>query len=411
MSSHEHLERGPWRGEKWWVTHFNYVDEVVSQFSFPSRIFVHDVTLRDGEQTPGVVLRTEEKVEIARALDEAGVDRIEAGMPVVSEEDLEAIRRITRLGLSAKVFGFGRIRTEDIDACLKADVDGVITEGPVGYPKLKYQFGWSPEQLFESAVKAIDYAKDHGLVTIFFTVDGTRADLGFLTELLQRLERETKVDGFTIADTYGSLTPEGARFLFRHLKSKLTRPLEFHGHNDFGLATATSIAALSAGAEVVHVSVNGIGERAGNASLEEVVLSLHLLYGQRTGIRLEKLHELSRLVERLTGFKVAPNKAVVGERVFTRESGIGVAGWLKYPLGSEAFSPELVGNRPAVLIGKKSGKHALEYKLRELGISRQLTEEQLEAVLREVKRRSLEKKGPLTDEEFVEIVNSVVVTV
>ncbi len=352
----------------------------------------------------------EEKVEIARALDEAGVDRIEAGMPVVSEEDFQAIREISRLGLSAKVFGFGRIRTEDIDACLKADVDGVITEGPVGYPKLRYQFGWTPEQLVESAVRAIDYAKDHGLQTIFFTVDGTRADLGFLTELLQRLERETKVDGFTIADTYGSLTPEAARFLFRHLRSRLSRPLEFHGHNDFGLATATSIAALSAGAEVVHVSVNGIGERAGNASLEEVVLSLHLLYGQRTNVKLERLYGLSKLVERLTGFRLAPNKAVVGDRVFTRESGIGVAGWLKYPLGSEAFSPELVGNRPAVIIGKKSGRHALEYKLRELGVGNRLSEEKLEAILREVKRRSLEKKGPLTDEELLEIVNSVAVT-
>ncbi|MDJ0274593.1 MAG: hypothetical protein QXP81_01865 [Nitrososphaerota archaeon] len=410
MSSYEYLERGPWRGDRWWVTHLNYADEVVSQFSFPNKIVIHDVTLRDGEQTPGVVLKMEEKVEIARALDEAGVDRIEAGMPVVSEEDFQAIREISRLGLSAKVFGFGRIRTEDIDACLKADVDGVITEGPVGYPKLRYQFGWTPEQLVESAVRAIDYAKDHGLQTIFFTVDGTRADLGFLTELLQRLERETKVDGFTIADTYGSLTPEAARFLFRHLRSRLSRPLEFHGHNDFGLATATSIAALSAGAEVVHVSVNGIGERAGNASLEEVVLSLHLLYGQRTNVKLERLYGLSKLVERLTGFRLAPNKAVVGDRVFTRESGIGVAGWLKYPLGSEAFSPELVGNRPAVIIGKKSGRHALEYKLRELGVGNRLSEEKLEAILREVKRRSLEKKGPLTDEELLEIVNSVAVT-
>ncbi len=404
------MERGPWRGDRWWVTHLNFADEVVSQFSFPNKIVIHDVTLRDGEQTPGVVLKMEEKVEIARALDEAGVDRIEAGMPVVSEEDFQAIREISRLGLSAKVFGFGRIRTEDIDACLKADVDGVITEGPVGYPKLRYQFGWTPEQLVESAVRAIDYAKDHGLQTIFFTVDGTRADLGFLTELLQRLERETKVDGFTIADTYGSLTPEAARFLFRHLRSRLSRPLEFHGHNDFGLATATSIAALSAGAEVVHVSVNGIGERAGNASLEEVVLSLHLLYGQRTNVKLERLYGLSKLVERLTGFRLAPNKAVVGDRVFTRESGIGVAGWLKYPLGSEAFSPELVGNRPAVIIGKKSGRHALEYKLRELGVGNRLSEEKLEAILREVKRRSLEKKGPLTDEELLEIVNSVAVT-
>ena len=407
MSEYEYLENGPWRGDRWWVTQLNYADDVVKQFRFPGKVQFHDVTLRDGEQTPGVVLRMEEKIEIARALDEAGVDRIEAGMPVVSEEDFQAIKKIANLGLNAKIFGFGRVRIEDIDACLKADVSGVITEGPVGYPKLKYQFGWSAEQVVENAIKAIDYAKSHGLYTVFFTVDGTRADLGFLIELLSRLEKETKVDGFAVADTYGSLTPEAARFLFTKLKEKLSKPLEFHGHNDFGLATATSIAALSAGAEVVHVSVNGIGERAGNAALEEIAVSLHLLYGQKTNIKLEKLYQLSKTVEKLTGFRLAYNKPIVGDRVFTRESGIGVAGWIKYPLGSQPYDPELVGNKPYVLVGKKSGRHSIEYKIKELGIKKEISDEQLDRILQEVKRRSIEKKAPLDDKEFVEIVNTV----
>jgi len=407
MSGQEYLEKGPWRGDKWWVTQLNYADEVMKQLRFPSKVQFHDVTLRDGEQTPGVVLRMEEKLEIAKALDEAGVDRIEAGMPVVSEEDFQAIKKIANLGLNARIFGFSRIRKEDIDACIKADVSGVVTEGPVGYPKLKYQFSWSAEQVLENAIKAIDYAKSHGLYTIFFTVDGTRADLVFLLDLLSRLERETKVDGFAVADTFGSLTPEAARFLFSKLRERLSKPLEFHGHNDFGLATATSIAALSAGAEVVHVSVNGIGERAGNAALEEVATSLHLLYGQRTGIRLERLFQLSKTVERLTGFKPAYNKPIVGDRVFTRESGIGVAGWIKYPLGSQPYDPELVGNKPHVIVGKKSGRHSIEYKMKELGITKKISDEQLEKILQEVKRRSIEKKAPLDDKEFIEIVDAV----
>jgi len=399
-----YLESGVWRSEKYWVSHFNFDEEVVRENRFPAKVIFHDVTLRDGEQTPGVVLRKEEKIKIAQALDEAGVDRIEAGMPVVSEEDLTAISDIVSLGLRAEIYAFCRMKYEDIDAALKTQVDNVIIEGPVGVPKIRYQHGWKAEQVVEAALSSVQYALDHGLRVSFFGVDLTRGDYRFILHLFKKLE-EVGVDGFVVADTYGSLTPEAARHLFRKLHSTLTKPLEFHGHNDFGLATATSIAALASGASVVHVSVNGLGERAGNASLEELALSLKLLYGVEHSVKLDKLFNLSRLVEELTMVKVAYNKAVTGERVFARESGVGVAGWMKYPLAAEPFLPEIVGNKDKIFIGKKSGRHSIEWKLKQLNL--EATEEEIIEILRLVKDISEAKKAPLSDEEFLSIVKEV----
>ena len=185
----------------------------------------------------------------------------------------------------------------------------------------------------------------------------------------------------------------------------MKQPLEVHTHNDFGLGVAVAIAGLQNGASVVHTSVNGIGERAGNASFEEVALTLRYLYGQRLRLKFDKMKELSELVQKLTGFKVAPNKPVVGERVFTREAGISIAGWMKYNLGSEAYLPEVVGNRHGVFLGKKSGTHSIEWKLKELGLG--ASPEQVESILSEVKRRSEEKKSNVDDQEFKEIVQSV----
>ncbi|MEM4294572.1 MAG: hypothetical protein QXV86_02260 [Candidatus Caldarchaeum sp.] len=389
----------PWRSEKHWVSPFNFSENVLSGMSFPEKIEIHDVTLRDGEQAPGIVLRSDEKLEIARALDMLGVHRIEAGMPVVSQEDFRAVKRIAAEGLKARVFGFSRLVKQDIDAAVQADVSGIVTEGPVGVPKLM-QFGWKAEDVVEKALEHVDYAKDHGLYTVFFGVDGTRADLSFLKHLYSRVVKEAKADAVAVVDTMGCASPEGFRSLVREIVKTVNVPVEVHCHNDFGLGPAVSIAGLSAGASVVHVSVNGIGERAGNASLEEVALSLELLYGRKLGLKYEMLVEVSRLVERLTGFKLAANKPVVGERVFTRESGISVAGWIKYHLGSESFLPELVGNKHDVLVGKKSGRHSLEWKLKTLGV--EAKPEEIDAIVEKVKQKSIEKKGPLTDEELLE---------
>ncbi len=394
----------PWRSDKHWVSLYNFSSQVLKQLNFPEKIEIHDVTLRDGEQTPGVVLKADEKLEIAKALDELGVHRIEAGMPVVSKEDFDAVKLIANEGLGARVFGFARLVKEDIDAAVQAGVSGIVTEGPVGIPKLK-QFGWRPEDVVDKAISHVDYAKSHGLYTVFFGVDGTRADLGFLKHIYSRVVSEAKPDAVAVVDTFGCATPEGFRYLVSEIVHTVKVPVEVHCHNDFGLGPAVSIAGLSAGASVVHVSVNGIGERAGNAALEEVALSLELLYGKKLGLRYEKLVEVSKLVEKLTRFKLAANKPIVGDRVFTRESGISVAGWIKYNLGSEAFHPAIVGNIHDVLIGKKSGRHSLEWKLSNLGI--RLGDEEMQRLLEKVKQKSVEKKGPLTDEELLACLQTV----
>jgi isopropylmalate/homocitrate/citramalate synthase len=393
-----------WKGEDFWVSHFNYDPEVLGRIHFPEEVIFHDVTLRDGEQTPGVVLRTKEKVDIATMLDEVGVQRIEAGMPVVSKEDFDAVREIAHLGLQAKVFAFSRLVKEDIEAALKCDVQGIICEGPVGIPKLM-QFGWKNDQVVQKAVEAIDYAKKHGLWTAYFGVDGTRADLSFLKRLMKTISEEAHPDAFVIVDTFGCASPEAFGNLVREIRKTVREPLEVHTHNDFGLGVATSIAGLQNGASVVHTSVNGIGERAGNASFEEVAMALKYLYGQPVKLDFSRFKELSEIVRKYTSFPLAPNKAVVGDRVFTREAGISIAGWMKFNLGSEAYLPEVVGNKHGVFLGKKSGRHSIEWKLKELGL--EATEEQMTHILAEVKRRSEERKGNIDDREFLEIYNSI----
>lgn len=396
-------EKAPWRGDRWWVSPLNFQPEVV-RLERPHEVVIHDVTLRDGEQTPGVVFRKEEKLAIARALDEIGVQRIEAGMPVVSEEDMAAVKTIAHAGLQAKIFGFARLVKDDVDASIKAGVAGIICEGPVGVPKLK-QFNWTYEQVIERAIETIDYAKAHGLHTIFFGVDTTRAEIPFLKKLYRTLARETKVNGLVLVDTFGCATPEAIKHLVLIVKKLVDLPLEVHCHNDFGLGTACTVAGIIAGARVAHTSVSGLGERAGNAALEEVALSLRLLYGAKLNLSFEKLTRLSRLIEKLSRFRLAHNKPVVGQRAFTREAGIAIAGWLKYHLGSEAYLPELVGNRYGIVLGKKSGSHSIEWKLRQLGL--QATQDQVQEILQRVKHTSEAKKGSVSDQEFRQITASV----
>jgi isopropylmalate/homocitrate/citramalate synthase len=401
------IENGPWVGKDFWVSQFNFDPNVVSRFRFPDEVVFHDVTLRDGEQTPGIVLRTKEKVEIARKLDEVGVHRIEAGMPVVSKEDFEAVKEIAHLGLKSKVFAFSRLVKEDIETALKCDVEGIICEGPIGVPKLK-QFGWTYDQVIERAVDAIEFAKEHGLWTSFFGVDGTRSDIDFTRKLLSSISKEAHPDSFVVVDTFGCASPEGFGEFVRQIKQTVREPLEVHTHNDFGLGVADAISGLMNGAAAVHTSVNGIGERSGNASFEEVAMSLKFLYGQKVSFDFSKFKELSSLVQQDTLFPLAPNKPVVGDRVFTREAGISIAGWMKYHLGSEPYLPEMVGNKHGVFLGKKSGRHSIEWKLNEMGLK--ANEQQMQEMLVAVKRRSEETKSNLNDLEFKKIAESVLLT-
>ncbi len=391
---------------EYWVSPFNFKDEVIATREPPRKVLIHDATLRDGEQTPGVVFRKADKVAIARALNAVGVDRIEAGMPAVSREDFEAIVEIHSLNLDARIFTFARAMEEDIDQAVACGAHGVVIEVPIGYPKLVHQFKWTWEDVFRKSVPIINYARSKGLYTVYFPYDSTRAREEDLDKLLRGIMDEAPPDSIGIVDTMGCATPEAICWLTRKYREATGLPVEIHTHNDFGLALATELAAVGAGASVVHSCVNGLGERTGNAPLEELILAMKLLYNEDSGRNITALKDLSALVADLSGIPVARNKPVVGEENFTRESGIGVNLVVENPLAMFAVHPSIVGRKGRVVLGKKSGKLSINYKLAELGLG-ELDDDQNSAVLSAVKTLGNEKRGLVTDEEFCSIVRYV----
>jgi methanogen homocitrate synthase len=396
------------RENQWWVSPYNYVPEVVNQFRLPRRVSIHDATLRDGEQTPGVVFSIVDKVAIAEKLAEIGVDRIEAGMPAVSEQDFQAIKEISRLGLKSKIYTFARAMNADIDKALECGCHGVIIEIPIGYPKLKYQFNWSWEDVLKKSIGVINYAKSRGLNAVYFPYDTTRAREDDLRNLLTRIMQEAPPDSIGVVDTMGCVLPEAMKYLVRLVKSLTNLPVEVHTHNDFGMAVATELAGVEAGAEVVHSCANGLGERTGNAALEELIVALHVLYGYDTHYNLAKLPELGELVSRISQFGIALNKPILGDRNFTRESGIGVDLVVKEPLAMFGTHPALTGRRGEVVLGKKSGKASIAYNLEQMGIT-DASDDAVSEMLRRVKDKGIEKRGLLSPTEFKDIVDDVLV--
>jgi len=392
-----------WKNEKWWVSQYNYAAEVTKDIDFPNKIKLHDATLRDGEQTPGVILRKDEKIEIARKLDEAGVHRIEAGMPAVSEEDRQAIEEIKKLNLKSEIFSFARAKNEDILIAKECGVDGVIIEVPVGKPKLELQFQWEIERVIEASVKSIEYAKSLGLYTVFFPYDTTRADEADLEKLLKAVTIHTKPDSVGLVDTMGCANPRTMAYLTKLMKKYSGGlPVEVHTHNDFGMAVASSIESVIAGAEVIHGCFNGIGERTGNAALEEVVAALLLLYGVDIGIDFDKMIEACKTIEELTGINMQNNKPITGKNNYVRESGIGVDMLFKEPLAMFATHPSLFGSQAKMVLGKKSGATSIEMKLKELNLD--MDKESQEQLVKNVKELGTNKKALVTDEEFLEMV-------
>src|SRR5713101_2850440 len=395
------------RHDQWWVSPFNVTDQVRRSFSLPPRVQIHDATLRDGEQTPGVVFSIADKIAIAQALAAVGVDRIEAVMPAVSRDDFTAIREIARLGLASKIYTFVRAIPADIDQSLECGARGVILEIPIGYPKLLWQFKWTWEDVLRKSVEVVRYAKAHDLEVVYFPYDTTRAREEDLTNLLTRLVQDAPPDSVGIVDTMGCVLPGAMKYLVRLVK-RLTNglPVEVHTHNDFGMAVATELAGVEAGAEVVHSCANGLGERTGNAALEELIVALHVLYGYDTHYDLRRLPELGELVRRVSKVDYALNKPILGERNFTRESGIGVDLVLKKPLAMFGTHPALTGRSGEIVLGKKSGKASITCALEQLGVSG-AGDEAVGEMLRLVKERSIARRGLVTREEFREIAKRV----
>lgn len=370
---------------------------------FPDDITIYDTTLRDGEQTPGVCLRTPEKVKIAKKLDELRVHQIEAGFPVVSNEEKRSIKAIVKEDLDADILVLSRTKKEDIDTAIDCDVDGIITFMGTSDLHLKHKIKMSQDEILNVCMRSIEHAKDHGLFVAFSAEDATRTDLDFLKRLYRKAENYG-ADRVHIADTVGAISPQSMSYLVKELRSHLKVQIALHCHNDFGMALSNSISGLLAGANAVSTTVNGIGERAGNTSLEELVMALKIIYGVDLDFNISVFYELSKLVEELTDMKIPENKPIVGRNVFRHESGIHVDAVLEEPLTYEPFLPELIGHQRRIVLGKHSGCRAVKAKLNECGI--EVSRDELCKIVEKVKIQR-EKGKYINDELFNRIVRSV----
>ncbi|MFQ5842923.1 MAG: LeuA family protein [Thermodesulfobacteriota bacterium] len=400
----------PWRTENWFVSPWNYLEEVTKDFHPPKQVRIHDVTLRDGEQQAGIIFTKDDKVRIAEKLAEVGVHRIEAGMPAVSPPDEAAIREIVKRDLGPEIFCFSRCMVDDVKRAVDCGVRGVVMEIPASAHLIEHAYKWPLEKAIDLPIKATAFAKEQGLYTVFFTIDATRSDINWLLDLVDRVATEGHMDAFTLVDTFGVLSPQGAGYFAKKVRERVAKPLEIHFHSDFGLGVANTIMAVLAGAEVIHSTVTGIGERAGNAPMEETALALLTMYGIDAGLDYSKFNEMSKLVREISGTEIPESRPFIGDGAYTIESGI-VTGWYKHAFEKDPTTvfpvrPEFVGHEmPQIVMGKKSGIDSIAVWSKKLGI--ELTEEEALAVLTQVKLRSHDLKRLLTEDEFREIAGNV----
>ncbi|WP_456369619.1 2-isopropylmalate synthase [Geoglobus sp.] len=360
---------------------------------------VFDTTLRDGEQTPGISFPLNYKIQIAKQLDKLGVDVIEAGFPAATQGEFDAVKEIAGLGLKSRVCGLARLVREDIDRAIQADADMVHIFISTSKIQIEHTVKKSREEIVEMAVEGVEYIKSHGVECMFSAMDATRTEIDYLKTIYKAVE-EAGVDIVNVPDTVGVATPFTMYELVSELRKVLKVPIDVHCHNDFGLAVANTYAAVKAGADEVQVTVNGIGERAGNASLAEVVMLITAVEGLKTNIRTEYLVETARLVERLSGIKLPPNTPIVGENAFSHESGIHAHGVLSDAKTFEPglITPEMVGHRRRIVIGKHAGRHQIKKMLEDAGYA--VSEDVLTKIVEKVKELG-DKGKKVTDLDVI----------
>jgi isopropylmalate/homocitrate/citramalate synthase len=364
------------------------------------RVGLYDTTLRDGEQTVGVVLSPEDKLEIARLLDGLGIERIEAGFPRVSDDDRRAVELIAGAGLTSEVWGFSRGVPADLELLVELGVEASVIESPISDLKLE-AIGVDRQKMLGRITAAMHFASEHGIRAAFFGVDSTRAAPDFY-ERVYASAVEAGASEVVVVDTLGIASPEAVAELVGRTVETVGAdvPVHFHGHNDFGVATASAVAAVRAGATWIHGTINGMGERAGNADLGEIAIALRALYGVETGLRLDRIREAAARVQELSGYGLAPWKPLTGETLFRRESGA-VASQFHDPPSIEPYSSELVGAERAIVLGKKSGLDSIRIKVAELGLD--VPEERWPELLAQVKELGTRKRGLVTDDELREL--------
>jgi len=397
----------------------NFHDRTAAQRHFADPIVFWDETLRDGEQTPGVHFSPEEKLRLAEIMSEMGISVINAGIPVVSEEEAEAVRRVAGAGLKAKILAAARTVPTDIDAVIRSGATHIAIFVAASNVHLRYKLKMSQDEVLSASTRSVRQAKDAGLHVAFVTEDTVRAPFDFVEKLYLAVQAEG-ADRLVICDTVGVMTPLTFRWYLQEFQRRIA-PTDWsvHCHNDLGLATANALTALEVGVTSPHVCVNGLGERAGNTPLEELALTLEKVYGVPTGLDLSRLYELSRLVEELSGVPVSPTKAVVGYNAFSHEAGIHTHGILAHTLTYEAVQPEVIGRQRRMILGKHTGKAAVVEKLKERGMAlpdpvlvdllqrlkasaEHRSKEDLDAFLREY--RSLFEQPGISDEDFWKLV-------
>lgn len=403
----------PWKTDKWFVSPWNYDQEVTKHFNFPEKLKLHDVTLRDGEQQAGLVFTYDDKIRIAEQLAEVGVHRIEAGMPAVSKSDEKAIKDIVKRDLGPEIFAFGRCMIDDVKRAVECGVSGIVIEIPSSDHMIKEAYDWPLEKAIELSVKATQHAKENGLYTVFFPIDASRADMDWVISLLERVSEEGHMDALALVDTFGGLSPHAIPHLVKRVKERIDKPLEAHFHNDFGLGVANTILALASGSEVAHTTISGYGERCGNAAYEELALSLLTMYNQDLGLDYSKIYPTAKMLEEITGVKNTPNRGIIGDRIFDVEAGI-VVSWFKNciecnPLELFPIKWDLVGqNDPAVVMGKSSGADNVNIWLENLGYDvNDFTTDEVLAIVNKVKELGMEKHCCLDEKDFKAIVKEV----
>ena len=366
-------------------------------------VVIYDSTLRDGEQTPGISFSPEQKLTIARKLDEMHVPEIEAGFPAVSENERDSVKAISSLGLNARIPTLSRITKADIDACVEAGSDLALLFIGTSDIHLKYKFNKPKEFVLEKVAEGLDYCHERGIAGALSAEDSTRTEMDFLLEVYKKAE-ECHASRIGVTDTLGCASPDAIFNIVTAVKQQLKTPISVHLHNDFGLALANAIAGVKAGAKAVTTTVNGIGERAGNVPLEQFVATMKYVYRCDLGIDTTKLKELSDIVAEYSGLGLPKNQPLVGQNVFSHESGIHVAAVLNCPMTYEPIPPEEIGNKRHLIMGKKTGLNYVRKRVEDLKLT--ATEEQLSKILCDVKRMG-EKKGRVSDDEFKHIVSTV----
>jgi isopropylmalate/homocitrate/citramalate synthase len=400
----------PWKTDQWFSSPWNYLPEVTEGFQIPNEVQVHDVTLRDGEQQAGVEFSSDDKVRIAEALAESGIHRIEAGLPAVSPADRAAIERMVELKLPTEIYAFSRCMVSDVDLAISCGVKGVVMEVPASHHLIEKAYKWPIEKAIDASIQSTKHAHENGLQVTFFPIDATRASMTELLDDLERVATEGHVDKIALVDTFGVTSPHAISYYTKRVRERMNVPLETHFHMDFGMGVANTALAVAEGASVIHTTVSGLGERAGNAPTEETVLALLTMYGIDMGIDTTKFTSIARLVAELSGVPQPGNRPITGDMLFNVESGI-ITTWVKN-VGDDLlepfpYRPELVGQAPPkIVLGKGSGLDSVAIWLGHHGIYDAETTD-IETILAEVKGVSLAKKGLLTEDEFLDIVREV----